>query len=170
MASVIPVATQAISLFQTVATIAKVFDDSDVQRDDQALRQLEQQQKLQQQQSAQDAAIQKEQIATNAKLAEDKRRVALKRAVARQRAQFGGRGVASGDGSSEAVLLGLFEESDAERESRERLDKLRTQVIDQNLAQQSRVNTLQRTQIAARNSLSNQSNTLDDISTILGAF
>ena len=170
MASVIPVATQAISLFQTAATIAKVFDDSDVQRDDQALRQLEQQQKLQETQAAQDAAISKQEIAEKAQAAEKVRRDALKRAVARQRAQFGGRGIASGDGSSEAVLLGLFEESEAERVSRERLDQLKVQAIDQNLAQQSRVNTLQRTQTAARNSLSNQSNTLDDISTILGAF
>lgn len=170
MASIVPIALQAISLAQTAVTIAQVFDDSDERSDDLALQQLQQQQRLQQAQSAQDAALSKQQIEESAAAAETTRRVALKRAIARQRAEFGGNGVASGDGSSEAVLLGLFEESDAERKSREQIDNLKLQALDQNLLQQKRVNTLTRTQTAERNKLKSSSNTLDDVGKILGTF
>lgn len=166
MASIIPVATQALALFQTASTIANVLDDSGSNAQKKALQQLEQQQKLSERQNAQNASLQKQEIDAKTQEAELKRRQALKRAVARQRAQFGGSGVATGDGSSEAVLLGLFEESDAERKSREQLDQLRKQSIDQNLLQQKNVNTLQRTQLAERQRLSNNLSALDAVSGI----
>lgn len=170
MASIVPIALQAISLAQTATTIAGVFDNSDERSNNLALQQLQQQQSLQQTQSAQDAALSKQEVLANAELTEEKRRTALKRAIARQRAQFGGSGVIGGDGSSEAVLLGLFEESDVERKSREQLDNLRLQSLDQSLLQQQSVNTLTRTQTAERNKLTNSSNTLSDISSILDVF
>ena len=170
MAEIVPIATQAISLFQTVNTIAQVFNDGDGQRDDLALQQLEQQQKLQEAQALQNAETDRAEIAVAAQAAEDERRLALKRAVARQRAAFGGQGIASGDGSSEAVLLGLFEESEDEKQSRERLDKLRLQAIDQGLAQTISANTLTRTQTAEKNKLTQSNDIFDDVSTILGAF
>ena len=170
MAQLIPVATQALAIFQTANTIAQVFNDSDRKADNLALRQLEQQQKLQEAQALQNAANDRAQISVAAQKAENERRLALKRAVARQKAAFGGQGIASGDGSSEAVLLGLFEESEDEKQSRERLDKLRLQAIDQGLSQSVSANTLRRTQQEQKNKLTQRDNIFDDVDTILGAF
>ena len=149
---------------------ARILDQGDRKADDLALRQLEQQQKLQEAQALQDAANDKAQISIAAQQAENERRLALKRAVARQKAAFGGQGIASGDGSSEAVLLGLFEESEDEKQSRERLDKLRLQAIDQGLSQSVSANTLRRTQQEQKNKLTQRDNIFDDVDTILGAF
>lgn len=76
---------------------------------------------------------------------EEKRRVSLKRAMARQRASFGGQGLSSTDGSSEAVLLGLFNESDEERAIREQMSALRENAIDLNAAQIQQRNLLELT-------------------------
>lgn len=120
---------------------------------DQALAQLQQQQALQEQQAAQNAALDKQKIATAFAQSEEERRAALRRAVARQRASFGSQGISSGSGSSEAVLLGMFVESDAERAKREQLDALKSAAIDNDLAQQRSINVLQATQLAERNNL-----------------
>ena len=120
---------------------------------DQALQQLQERQALQEQQKAQDAALEREKLATQSAQADEERRAALRRAVARQRAQFGSQGVSSGSGSSEAVLLGLFEESETERAKREQLDSLRSNAIGNDLAQTSSLNLLQVTQLAERNNL-----------------
>ena len=76
MAEIVPIATQAVSLFQTVNTIAQVFNDGDGQRDDLALQQLEQQQKLQEAQALQNAETDRAEIAVAAQAAEDERRLA----------------------------------------------------------------------------------------------
>ncbi|MCB1782379.1 MAG: hypothetical protein KDI13_00135 [Alphaproteobacteria bacterium] len=120
---------------------------------DLALKQLQAQQTLQERQLAAQNALEKEKIATQAAQSEADRKSALRRAVARQRANFGAQGVGSGAGSSQAVLLGLFDESDAEKQKREQLDALRTTALDQDLAQNKAQNVLQRTQLAQRNSL-----------------
>ncbi len=169
MASIIPVAAQALALFQTANTIASVFDNSEEKSQDLALSQLQQRQTLDQRQAAQDAAAKKAELQIQSEKIESERRNSLKRAVARQRAATGGQGISNGDGSSEAVLLGLFEESDAERATRERLDKLKSQSIDQSLLNKTSVNTLQRTQLAERQKLSSSSD-LDDVSRLLSVF
>ena len=143
-----------------------------------ALQQLQARQAEEERQQAQDAALSRAQISAQAQEAERQRRSALKRAVARQRARFGGSGVSSNGGSSEAVLLGLFEESDAERAQRERLDNLRFGAIDQNLEQQQSLNVLQREQLRERQKLNNLSSSglnlfadgLDFVSSTSGAF
>lgn len=116
----------------------------------QAQQQLAAQQSLQERQAAANMALEREQIALNTAHTEEERRAALKRAVARQRANFGAQGVGSGGGSSQAVLLGLFDESDAERERREQMDNLRLRVMDEDLSQRRALNVLQRTQLAER--------------------
>ncbi len=119
----------------------------------QALKQLKQDQALQKKQTAQDIALEKERLSLEARNAETTRKDALKRSVARQRAQFGAQGVGSGGGASQAVLLGLFEESENERQKREATDALRARAIDKNVAQQSALNILQRTQLAEKNKI-----------------
>lgn len=180
MGSIAPVASQALTAFQvankvisTIKPVASVlgkgfdfFDNSDP-KGDLNLSQLQRQQELEQRQAAQDAALQKQEILEKAREAEAKRRSALKRAVSRQRAKFGSSGVSDNGGSSEAVLLGLFEESDKDKTSRERLDNLRVSAINQNLLQAKRVNTLEREQLKQRNKLKN---TLSPIDAVKGFF
>lgn len=98
-------------------------------------------------------ALEKQKIKLSAEVAEKERRLALRRAMAKQRAQYGASGISSGDGSAQAVLLGLFDESEEEARQREALDALRAAEFDQNYAQQKRVNTLQLTQFKERNRL-----------------
>lgn len=181
MGSIAPVAAQALSAFQvanqvisTVRPLANAFgrgldffDDSD---DDLALSQLEKQHRQEQQQAAQRAALEKQEILAKAEDAESKRRDALKRAVSRQRAQFGASGVSSQGGSSEAVLLGLFDESEQDRAQREQLDNLRFSAIDQNLQQQRRVNTLQREQLKQRQKLSSASSPIGAVKGFFDIF
>ncbi len=116
-----------------------------------ALQQLQARQKLQQKQLEADSALEHERIAAGAAAAEDERRAALRRAVARQRTQFGASGIGNaGGGSAEAVLLGLFDESEEELASRERLDNLRNQALDLSVAQSNSLNVLQRSQLQQR--------------------
>jgi hypothetical protein len=117
MASLIPVATQALGVFKTVGSVASVLgattniiNNQNDHRSELAIRQLRDQQKLEERQENQKAELDRQQIFINAQDAENERRRALKRAVARQRAKFGGAGVSSNNGSSESVLLGMFNE------------------------------------------------------------
>ena len=180
MGSIAPIASQALTAFQvankvisTIKPVASVlgkgfdFFDSSDPKGDLALSQLQRQQELQQRQAAADAALNKQEIFAKAQEAERKRRSALKRAVSRRRAKFGSNGVSTSDGSSEAVLLGLFEESDKDKSARQRLDNLRTSAINQNLLQAKRVNTLEREQLKQRNKLKN---TLSPIDAVKGFF
>lgn len=120
---------------------------------DLALRQLTAQQNLNERQAAQEADIQRQKFAADALTAGNNRRAALRRAVARQRAQFGGSGLTGGDGSAEAVLLGLFEETERDRADSARLDTLRNAALDQSLNGQRALNVLQRTQLQERQAL-----------------
>jgi len=183
MGTIAPIASQAITalsvankVISTIKPVANVlgkgfdfFDDND-SASDLALSQLQQQQKLQQQQEAQNSALEKQGILVKAQEAENQRRSALKRAVARQRARFGSSGVNSNGGSSEAVLLGLFEESDQDKMARENLDNLRLNAIDQESTQRKRVNTLQREQLNQKNKLKETVSPLESIKGFLDIF
>ncbi len=177
MASLLPVALQAVQAFQTVSSVASVvgsgldvFDNSAKKEGDQAVEHLRQQQRVQQRQAENKAVLDKQEILAKAESAERERRKSLKRAVARQRASFGASGVSSGDGSSEAVLLGMFEESDDDRKSRERLDNVRLLSIDQSVGSKKRVNTLERTQLAEKKKLKNSTSTLDTVTDLFSIF
>lgn len=118
-----------------------------------ALKQLQAQQRLQETQAEQEAALARQKIAADAQAADETRRAALRRAVARQRAEFGASGTGSSGGSAQAVLLGLYGESDTERAQRERLDTLRTAALESGLAQARALNVLQRTQLRQKQAL-----------------
>lgn len=86
--------------------------------------------------------------------AEEKRRVeALRRAVAKSRASLGSRGVSAGDGSGEAILLGLVKDTDGERQDAQTADQLKRQAIQQNLDAIRRRNLLDQAQLADRQRL-----------------
>lgn len=165
MGSITPILSQGIGIASAVAggglpflnVASKVLDIDSAgrrQRDEQslALRQLQQSQALQQKNMAEQNALEKEKISAQAVQAEEDRRAALKRAVARQRASFGAQGVSSG-GSAQAVLLGLFDESEDELQSRERMDALRLSALDQGLSQNQSLNLLQAQQLRERQKL-----------------
>lgn len=128
-----------------------------------ALAQLQERQAMSQQQAAQQATLEKQQMALSAQAYEDERRAALKRAVARQRAVFGASGAAQGTGSSQAVLLGLYDETQEELARREQLDTLRNAALDQNISQQKSLNVLQYEQLKQRQKLNNAVSTYDRI-------
>jgi len=121
----------------------------------QALRQMEAQDALEEQQRAESNALQKAQIDADARTAEADRRRALRSAVARQNARTGASGIVSGDGSSEAVILGLFNESEEEAKQREESDALRKAALDQDLEQRQSLNLLQREQFAEQQNTKN---------------
>lgn len=120
---------------------------------DMLLRQLAQKQQADAMNASERAALERERLAADASAADEKRRAALRRAVARQRASFGAQGTGSNDGSAEAVLLGLFEETDTDRAQRARLDDIRERFINQDLSAKNRINVLQRAQLAERQKL-----------------
>ena len=97
-----------------------------------------------------DARLQREKIFGDAEEAARKRRDALKRAIAKQRVRFGGQGISSEDGSGEAILLGLFDANQIDEAEAARLDTLRLNALDQDIAQTKRLNVLQATQLAER--------------------
>lgn len=120
---------------------------------EQALRQLKATQREEMRAAQENADADRARIAAEAEIADDQRRDSLRRAVARQRAQFGASGVSPASGSGQAVLLGLFEESEEDLAERERIDNLRLSAIGQGLEQQRRANILERTQLQERKKL-----------------
>ena len=142
IAPVLGTILQVGSALGTVAGVVQPFVKNNSER-----KQQKQAQNLNLQQLQQDAALRKEETRTITAQADAQRRAALKRSVARQRANFGAQGIGANTGSSEAVLLGMFQESDEERANREKLDSIRSSVIDQNLGHQQQLNLLQQTQL-----------------------
>lgn len=77
----------------------------------------------------QDADLQKQSIKAQSQAEKEQRQAALRRAVARRRALFSANNV-SMDGSGEAVLLGLYEETDEDLKKRDELDRIRQSSIN----------------------------------------
>jgi hypothetical protein len=134
-----------------IGNVAGFVDSRQRERDN--VRNLQRQQAEAYRQTEENAALQRAKIAGDAEKAEKDRLQALRRAVGRQRANFGVQGTGSEGGSAQAVLLGLFDESEDERLERERLDRLRFSDIDLGLDQQRRLNVLQLEQLRSRQSL-----------------
>lgn len=96
------------------------------------------------------ASLERAKIQSDREADDRKRKDALRRAVARQRTQFGGQGISTEGGSGQAILLGLFDENEDQRVERDRLDTLKLNALDQNIAQQKRLNVLQASQLAEK--------------------
>lgn len=141
-------ASQVVGAIQTLSGNSAAERAQELQ-----LRQLQERQRLQQQQLAQDNALERERIALQSAQDEEDRRNALRRAVSRQRATFGGRGISANSGSSQAVLLGLMNETEDELAQREQLDNLRNRALDLEAGQTRSLNLLQATQLQQRNAL-----------------
>ncbi len=145
------------TLGQVVGAVQTLSGNSAAKQDQElALRQLQERQKLQAAQLAQSSALERERLATQSAQDEEERRTALRRAVARQRASFGASGVSSSGGSAQAVLLGLFDETEDEINRRTELDSLRSRALDLDSSQSSSLNLLQATQLQQRQKLNEQ--------------
>lgn len=94
-----------------------------------------------------------ERIAAQAAETERQRRNALRRAVGRSRARLGGQGLSSADGSGEAILLGLIDDSAAEAGSSQRLDSLRLRTLAEREEAANRRNLLELSQLQERQRL-----------------
>ncbi len=147
------VTTTVTALEKTFGALNNAGGNAAERQQELAMQQLRQQQKFQEGQLAQNSALERQRLALQSSQDETERRQSLKRAVSRQRALFGSSGIGSGAGSSEAVLLGLFDESDEEREKREQLDAVRGRALDLNAEQNRSLNLLQATQLAQRQKL-----------------
>jgi hypothetical protein len=86
--------------------------------------------------------------------AERARKLALRRAIAASNASAAGRGVAPGDGSGEALLLGLTQESDAEGMESARQSALKADAIRAAATAQAQANLLELDQAARKRRLS----------------
>lgn len=115
-----------------------------------ALRQFQETQKLQAGHLAAQNALERDKLNAQSRQAETERLNALKRAMARQRANFGAQGVGTGAGSSQAVLLGMFDESADELRAREEMDALKNRALDLGVSQNESLSLLQRTQLQER--------------------
>lgn len=124
-----------------------------VQQEALALGQLRSQQALDVAQLTDDTALRQEQVAAQAERAEAERQEDLRRALSEQRARFGAFGIAGAGGSSDAVLLGLLNDSDELRAARDRVLALQRQGFDQSLSHAQDLNMLQRTQLLERQDL-----------------
>ncbi|HYD67600.1 hypothetical protein [Azospirillum sp.] len=92
-------------------------------------------------------------LTAQAEAEERRRRDALRRAMARSRASLGGQGVSAADGSGEAILLGLVNETDTEGKKAARVDQLKRQAIQQEIDNRRRRNLLEQAQLAERQRL-----------------
>ncbi len=148
----LPTFTAALPALGKAATLVSgldtVFSTINLVRDNSASLKAA---KLQQEQARQTANAQREQQAFASDQAEIERQKALRRAVSRQKAQFGAQGVSGADGSAEAVLLGLFEESDEEKKQREKLDQMRSRALDARAGNNSRLDLLEQSRLSERN-------------------
>ena len=165
MGAITPIASGLTSLVGTLNTVNQIANTVQTlsgnspakQEQDLALKQLQERQRLTAAQLAQGNALERERIAIQAAQDEEDRRASLRRAVARQRAQFGASGVSQGSGgSSQAVLLGLFDETETELAQREQLDNLRNRALTLDGAQGKSLNLLQATQLSQRQKLDRQ--------------
>lgn len=118
-----------------------------------ALRQLQSKQQNELTTLQQNVSLEKQKLSQDYQSSEAERLAALKRATARQRAALGASGISVADGSGEAILLGLFDESDTERTERERLDNLRLKSIDQDVALKQQENLLELSQLREKQAL-----------------
>ena len=112
-----------------------------------ALQQLKDRQALELKIQKRQAQADKEKIYANAQSAEQERLKALKRAVASRKAKYGAQGISTNNGSAEAVLLGLFEETEDDANAAQRLDAIKLGAIDQELKNQKALNLLQVSQL-----------------------
>lgn len=151
--SVLSAVPQIVSGVSMVAdVVGNLSAQNDVRKEQQqALKSLQSRQAAEYDYALREANAKRAEIAQKSASDEQLRQAALKRAMARQQAKFGASGITTGSsGSAQALLLGLFDESEQEKSRRNALDALRYQSINDDLAYKNRVNILALDDLRAR--------------------
>jgi hypothetical protein len=161
-------ASEAFSIFNSAGNIIGAYDN--LRGDNQYYREMQRQQSEQMRQISENTALEKEKLRITGEQAEAERRAALRRAIAKQRAKYGSSGIESSGGSSQAVLLGLYNDSEQDRVQRETLDNLKNNALDQNISQQQRISTLQLTQMKERSRYNNRGSVWTALGGLGGIF
>ncbi len=149
LSSVITPVLQIGSALGTVAGIVQPY---------QAVSQKNREADLKLQQLQQSVAQQKKQNLLTLEQNETERRAKLRSLLSQQRASFGGRGLDTTSGSSEAVIQGMLDDSDQERAASESKVLAANKELDQQVSQQKRLNLLQKEQLRQKTILSSISN------------
>jgi hypothetical protein len=155
----LPILTTAVSTFEKIDDIFEQRDAADDRADairhnqQTALSQLKQRQERDFAERRVAAEEKRAEIDTKSDQANAQRQAALKRAVARRKADFGARGVSADAGSGEAVLLGLFDETEEEAKKRRELDNLRKNALASDLDNLNKRNLLEVSQLRERQRL-----------------
>lgn len=159
-APIISGVTKAVTLANTInsaAGIAKQWSGSEASADRAAQRQAEAALKAQNRQeeraAAQSIALEKAKLKAESDAATAARQDALRRAIAKRRAEFGASGITADDGSAEAVLLGLSQESERTQAERDTLDRLKETALDDSLANLRAKNLLELSELQGKNAL-----------------
>ena len=119
-----------------------------------ALQQLQARQAQEEALATQNAALEKQKLEADAQATEDRRKLALRRAVARQKTLFSAQGLGGAqDGSGEAVLLGLVNDSNTEATQDNQITALKNAALDQSLEQRRQKNLLESSQMAESQNL-----------------
>lgn len=158
MGTFLPVLGTIGTTIGTIQTIGKAFntlsgDSLQKRQRELAMSDLQRQQAQASSEAQARANEQRQKILLDSEQAESRRRSALKRSIAKRNARFGATGIGGGSGSREAILLGLYNESEAEKKQREDIDKLRFNAIDNDLANLSSRNILEKTRLSERQKL-----------------
>lgn len=155
----LPILTTAVSTFEKFDDI---FDKRDAaaereramrRNQETTLSQLKQRQERQFDERRSAAEQSRAEIDTKASQEAQRRQAALKRAVARRKANFGASGITPDAGSGEAVLLGLFDETEEEKKKRKQLDNLRKNALADDLDNLNKRNLLEVSQLRQRQRL-----------------
>ncbi len=157
-------AMQALSLVNTVAKGVNSYREESGSRE---YEETKQENALRLAAIQQGNTLQKEQSRIDRELQEQDRLNRVRRLMAEQRAKFAGRGIASGDGSSQAVLYGLLEESDKESENRGEAYRIKNTILDQNYNAAQSINTLMLSQMKERNKLNKVSALYNGLSSLI---
>lgn len=152
MGAISSVLTPVLQIGSALGTVAGIVQPY------QAASQKNREADLKLQQLQQSVAQQKKQNLLAQEQSETERRAKLRSLLSSQRASFGGRGLDTSSGSSEAVLQGMLEDSDQERVSSASKVAAANQELDQQVAQQKRLNLLQKEQLRQKTLLSSISN------------
>lgn len=116
--------SRILPVISKVSSAIDIFEGITGMKDKKELQHIRRSNRLNQAQVLQSELLEREMRAEQNRADEEQRLTALRRAVASRRARFGARGIGSEDGSSEAVLLGQFLESESERIAREKKEAL----------------------------------------------
>ncbi len=133
LGGLLPVINKSISIVNTIDRAERLLNRKSDHKDrDLALRQLQERQAAEEKIAG--TRLARDQMILDAESASTERRRlnALKRETARQNAAFGGAGVEGDTGSGEAVLLGLFNESEDEKRDQDSITALRRQMLADN--------------------------------------